>query len=481
MGDIGNLNPNGRTLKYQPTPFGKAMLKHFAFAPGYRNLNHGAYQMIPISTISILLNLFPGSYGTWPTAIRDKATELRNQCEETPCPFIKFTYAELLDENRLAISKFLQVPVTNVVFLPNATTGINTVLRNIVWNPDAKDEILQFNIIYGACGKSTEYIRESTRNLVTVREIQLTYPLEDDELLVLFKAGIAASRSSGHRPRLAIFDTIVSNPGVRLPFEALTAICREEDILSLIDGAHGIGHIDLNLSTMNPDFFVSNFHKWLFVPRGCAVFYVPERNQALMRSTLPTSHGFVPEEGITTQRHMSGRKQGGKSAFELNFEFVGTADNTPNLCVIEAIRWREEVCGGEEKIRTYCQDLARRGGKLVAEILGTRILDNKAGTLTDCNLVNILLPVSIGIEKGEGESDGAENGVKKRVFDWMLNTLIVDYKTFMPVFWFQDAWWVRLSSQVYLDMEDFEWAGRALRDLCDRVQRGEYLEGPERD
>lgn len=355
--------------------------------------------------------------------------------------------------------------MSTVVFIPNATTGVNTVLRNMVWNADGQDEIIQLDVIYGACGKTTSYVCEASNYRVRTREVQFDHPLEDVELISTFKAAIQTSRKEGFRPRIAIFDTISSNPGLRLPFNELTEICRSEGVLSLIDAAHGVGHIELNLSALDPDFFVSNCHKWMFTPRSCAVFYVPQRNQHMLRSTLPTSHGFVP----STSNDSRQPDLIGKSSFELNFEFVGTFDNIPFLTVSEAIRWRREVCGGEQKILSYCNQLAQDGGKRVAQILETRVLDNESHTLTDCCMVNILLPISIPTT-GCSSFLSQPDGTSITLSDWMQQAMIKDYNTFMPVFPFQGCWWVRLSGQIYLDHTDFEWAGWNLKKLCDRVR-----------
>ncbi|KAJ6110917.1 Pyridoxal phosphate-dependent transferase major region subdomain 1 [Penicillium sp. IBT 16267x] len=259
---------------WTPTPFGHEMRQHFSFAPEYRNMNHG-------------------SFGASPRAIRNKANALRDECETTPCRFIKYRFPTLLDESQAAISKFLSVPEYTIVLVPNATTGVNTVLNNITWNDDGKDEIIELDLIYGACAKMASYVCEYNQDKVRTREVGFTYPLEPSEMVTIFQKAISASRGEGYRPRVAIFDAISSNPGLRFPFEALAATCRSEGILSLVDAAHGIGQIDLNLSSWDPYFLVANCHKWLFTPRTCAVFYVPERNQDVIRSTLPTSHGFV--------------------------------------------------------------------------------------------------------------------------------------------------------------------------------------------
>jgi selenocysteine lyase/cysteine desulfurase len=302
--------------------------------------------------------------------------------------------------------------------------------------------------------------------------INLTYPIEDEDLLTLFKDAIKASRASGKRPRLAMFDTVSSLPGVRMPFESLTTICKDEGILSLIDGAHGIGHLALDLPALDPDFFTTNVHKWFFVPRGCALLYVPERNQPLMRSSLPTSHGFVAKTGVSFRNPLPPNNKG---EFVNNFEFVGTIDNTSYLVTPDAIEFREKVCGGEKAIMEYCHKLAKEGGNAVAKILGTRIMDNSTGTLTkDSCLVNVLLPLEISPSKIAGKNC-IDPGNGAIATEWMQEALIENFNTFMPIYFFQGQWWTRLSAQIYLELSDFEWAGAALKAICERAGRGEFL------
>ncbi|KAL1961430.1 hypothetical protein VTO42DRAFT_158 [Malbranchea cinnamomea] len=434
---------DGGATRYERVPFGKEMRKLFSFADDYTPLNHG-------------------SYGATPTAILAKADAFRRESDARPSRFMRYDYPRYLDAARAALAKFLDVPMRTVVLVPNATTGVNTVLRNLTWNPDGKDEIIQLSIIYPACGKTTEYICEYNNDIVRTRQVSLPYPIEDEDLVAAYRSVIHASRAQGRRPRIAIFDTVASLPGVRLPFEKLAAMCREEQILSVIDGAHGIGHVKLDLPNVDPDFFVSNCHKWLFVPRGCAVLYVPERNQHLIRTSVPTTADFVPRSA-NKGSSASTASLGGQSEFERNFSFLGTDDRSAWLTIPEAIRWREEVCGGEENIRTYCRNLAREGSTKVAEILGTHILDNKTHSITDCCMVNVRLPLSAGLDDGTAMT-------REKVVNWIQRTVVEEYDSYLQLFYFQGGYWVRLSGQIYLDLSDFEWIGGVLKKVCERAE-----------
>lgn len=451
-------------------PFGKAMRKEFLFDDDYLNLNHGIAALPSIRPSSEQTNLIiPGSFGTYPKVIQTVLRKYQDAAEARPDEFIRYEYPKLLDESRAAIAKYLHAPVDTITYIPNATTGVNTVLRNLEWHPG--DKIIYFATIYGGCGRTVAYITETTP--ADSVKISYTYPISDSFFVSALRDTVRKERAAGNNPRVCIFDTVSSMPGCRMPFEALTRACKELGVLSLIDGAHGAGHLPLDLAALDPDFFVSNCHKWLLVPRGCAVFYVPFRHQPLIRSTLPTSHGFLPRPrpGIT---YLYPFPPSGKSDYVTNFEFVGTVDTSPYLCVPEALRWREEVCGGEEEIIRYMVELNRKASERVAEMLGTEYMENKEGTLRECNVSNVKLPLKVedvkSLLKEEQKFDG--NAIR----DWLTFRAMKEYGVFIAFIFYNDAWWVRLSAQIYLELADFEWAVGVLEIVCEDVRRGKFLE-----
>jgi selenocysteine lyase/cysteine desulfurase len=396
------------------------------------------------------------------------------RCEAAPDLFIRYDYPSLLDKSRSAIAEVLGVPHDTIVFLPNATTGINTVLRNIIYKEG--DVILYFSpSIYGACERSIEYICETTP--ATSHSIPVTFPSSDAKINEDFIVAIKRLKEQGKTPKLAMFDAIVSMPGVRFPFELLVKTCREHGILSLVDAAHSIGMLcpstDIRLGELDPDFWVSNVHKWMCVPRGCAAFYVPKRNQEIMRSTLPTSHGFVPkgDKGAKLLNPLPAKKGANvKSQFVGMFEFVGTVDNAPYLCVPTAIEYRKNRLGGEVAIATYLKNLAKRAGEIFVEVLGTEVMENEEGTLGRCSFSNVRLPLDSAAIAKEAKVD--ELGVGGLVRDYICERLIKDHKTFMQLMFHEGSWWVRLSSAVYLEEEDFEKGAQVLKQVCEKIASG---------
>jgi len=202
-----------------------------------------------------------GSFGTYPVPVRDELHRIQALAEAAPDRFLRYTYPALLDAARAALAGLLAVPVGEVVMVQNATSGVNVVLRNLVYRPG--DVIIYFDTIYGSCEKTLESIRETTPDL-TLCKVDYELPCSFDVIVDGFRDVVRQVQSEGLTPKVAVFETIVAVPGVRFPFERLTAECTSAGILSCIDGAHGVGQIPLDLGQLQPDFLVSNCHK--FVP-----------------------------------------------------------------------------------------------------------------------------------------------------------------------------------------------------------------------
>jgi selenocysteine lyase/cysteine desulfurase len=135
----------------------------------------------------------------------------------------------------------------------NASTGINIVLRNLDFS--SGDVIVFFATVYNAVEQTLESLAESSP--IQYRKVEYTFPIEHEEIVKRFLNVVKRAKTDGLNVQAAIFDTIVSVPGVRFPFEQLIKVCKEESVLSIIDGAHGIGQIPLNLGELSPDFLVS--------------------------------------------------------------------------------------------------------------------------------------------------------------------------------------------------------------------------------
>lgn len=430
-----------------------------------------------------------------------------DKADSQPDPYIRHHQSDHLTESREAVARLLNAPRDECVFVKNATTGIGTVLYNLAFQPG--EAVVYFAPIYGAVEKTLVSLHEHTS--VQLRKVCFQYPISETELERRFRDVVQQAREvEGLKVRGAVFDLILSNPGARFPFERFTRICRELGIMSIIDGAHGVGQIPLDMQALQPDFLVSNCHKydhslvelrirtlnstnprcrWLYTPRSCAVLYVPKRNQHLLRTTIPTSWGFIPspDSPATGFSVLSdANAPSAQSPFEQLFEFVATSDDSAYACVPAALKFRSEVCGGEDAIMSYSRRLANEAADIVASALGTSVLqepDLKAGEesqMRKCAMTTVRLPIAIaGPDAGNGGGAGAgadaapwitvsQQGAL-RALGRIQRGLMDEYRTFVPVFPHGSWLWTRLSGQVYLERSDFEWLAGALKELCGRV------------
>lgn len=182
---------------------------------------------------------------------------------------------------------------------------------------------------------------------------------------------------------------------------------------------------------------------------------------------MPTSHYFIPEAGGDIGNPLPSSS---KSNFVTQFEFVGAIDGSPYLCIEACFDFIQNICGGFHKYQSYCQESAREGGSIVAHLLGTETMTSGG---TDTFFSNVRLPLDV-VDEITGLRRGVE--IINRISQFISLTLAHDYNTFLAIAFFADSWWVRLSGQIYLEREDFEFSGNALREVVDRVRaRNEFL------
>jgi len=291
-----------------------------------------------------------------------------------------------------------------------------------------------------------------------IQKIELDYPISDEEIVRLTETEL---KHNG-KIRLVLMDAISSLPGVCFPWERICDLCREYNVFSLVDGAHAVTQIPVNISQSRPDFFVSNLHKWSYVPRGCAVLYARREFQQQLHS-IPIGHGYLSTTQDSVLSPLSTYSEG---QWVAEHEWTGTIDWSSYLSSIAAFHFIQD-CGGADRIREYCHSLAVEGGRLAADILGTKVLEMDGVEYT-ANMVNVKLPLQAPDEKLDKEG----------------NLLITQREALLDALFAQDCiplpftmtragkteWWCRLSAQIYLDLDDFRKGALALKEVCKELQ-----------
>ena len=291
------------TRRARPAP--SRFRRYWQLAPGSVFLNHG-------------------SFGACPRAILELQTELRRQMEAEPVQFLWRRYEEHLEPARKTIANFVGAHARDLVFLTNATAGVNAVLRSIKLRRG--DELLTTNLDYNACHNVlVETAKLAGAKVVTA---QIPFPLSNEDQIC--EAVLAAVTT---RTRLVLLDHVTSNTALVLPVARLVRELNRLGVDTLIDGAHAPGMVPLSLQKLNPAYYTANLHKWVCAPKGAAFLWVrPDLQSALLPAVI--SHGQ------NTHRP-------GYSEFQDRFDWAGTFDPTAWLCAAEAVRWMGQRLPGD--------------------------------------------------------------------------------------------------------------------------------------
>ena len=382
--------------------FGRDMLAHFPLEPGGVYLNHG-------------------TVGVTPLAVMRARAAILDEIERHPS---RFMIRELMNLGMSAppeaprlraaadrVAAFLGASGEDLVFVDNASSGVNAVLRSIDFEPG--DEILIPDHAYGGVARAAAFV--ARQGGATVNPVAFPFPAEDAATYV-----DAVARAITPRTRLAILDHVSSETALVMPLAAMAAACVARGVPVLVDGAHAPGAIDVNIESLGVDWYAANLHKWCFAPRSCGVLWAaPERRAGL--------HPGVISWGITNDDWLQ------------EFDWTGTRDPSSWLAAPAGLDFMRDVLG-VSAMRAHNHRLAWQSARRLAGRWGHRWTTPEA--MVGC-MVSVPLPERLG---------PADVATARRLRD----ALLFEHGIEVPVIARGGALWARLSMQVYNDESDID-------------------------
>ncbi len=371
-----------------------------------------------------------GSFGACPHPVLEAQAFFRTQMEREPVRFFVRELDLLLEVTRKTLGQFVGANPDDLAFVPNATAGVNTVLRALALEPG--DDLLTTNHAYNACRNALEFVAARSGARVVVAPIP--FPIESPDAVV----DVLLERTTP-RTRLVLVDHVTSPTGMVLPVETIVKEFAKRGIDTLVDGAHAPGMIPLDLKTLGAAYYTGNCHKWMCAPKGAAFLHVRADKQSLVRP-LSISHGANnPRED--------------QSRFRLEFDWTGTADPTPFLAIPETLRFMSSLLpDGMVGLANHNRNMALAARRMLCETLACA---PPAPESMIGSLAAVVLP--------DAEGTAPEPPL---FIDPLQNYLFLRHGIEVPIVPFPK--WpkrlVRISAQIYNDPEDYRRLGAVLAD-----------------
>jgi len=302
--------------------------RHWILDDGIRFLNHG-------------------SFGACPLPVLEAQRQIQTQMERDPVRFFLRDAPPRLAETRKALGQYLGCAPDDLALVPNATTGVNSVLRSFPLSRG--DDLLITNHEYNACRNVAEYVARQNGCQVVIAH--LPFPLDDSSQITE-----SVLRALTPRTRLAMVDHVTSSSGLVLPIAQIGSALKERGVPLLVDGAHAPGMVPFELEDLNVAYYTGNCHKWLCAPKGAGFLWVRRDLQESVRPAI-ISHGA---NAPTTHR----------SRFRNEFDWTGTRDPSAYLAVPEAIRFMGELLpGGWQALMEHNRALALKAREILTNAL----------------------------------------------------------------------------------------------------------------
>ncbi len=288
-----------------------------------------------------------GSFGATPRPVFDVYQQWQRRLERQPVHFLVNELSQHLLAARTVLGTTVNAHPDDLVFIPNATFGLNVVARSLALGPG--DEVLASNHEYGACDNVWTFL--SQKHGFCYKRQPIPLPLTSQETIIeQFWQGVTP------QTKVLFISHITSPTAIRFPVETICARAREAGILTIIDGAHALGQIPLDLTALQADFYVSNAHKWLCSPKGSAFLYTHRDKQALIEP-LVVGWGWGAERTVTFG-----------SDYLDYLQWLGTNDLSAYLSVPAAIQFQQEH--EWTAVRHSCHQLLRTAVRRICDLTG---------------------------------------------------------------------------------------------------------------
>lgn len=373
-----------------------------------------------------------GSFGACPRAVVAHQRALQDELEREPVLFLARKLEARVDEARERTARLLGARPEDLVFVRNATEGVNAVLRSL--DLRAGDELLTTDHAYNACKNALHYVADRAGAKVVVASVP--FPIDSNETVV---ASITSAVTD--RTKLALIDHVTSPTGIVLPVPEIVRALRDRGVETLVDGAHAPGMLELDLDAIGAAYYTGNAHKWLCAPKGAAILHCRRDLQSALRPVV-ISHG-------------ANDPRAHRSRFWLEFDWCGTFDPTAVLTIPFAIDWMEKlVPGGLREVRTHNHLLAVEARRILCDRLGVAppAPEEMLGSLA-----TVCLPPAL--------DTGAKAGALP--FDPLQEALFDRFAIEVPVFRFgaDQRRCVRVAAQWYNHRAQYERLADALATL----------------
>ena len=373
-----------------------------------------------------------GSFGATPKVILAAQRALHDELERNPVDFFQRKLTSLLDASREAMADFVNADPAGIAFVQNSTTGINTVIHAHKFRPT--DQLLVTNHEYNACHNALQHI--ARRDGAKVVVVDLPFPFKHKQQLV-----DAIMEKVTPMTRLALIDHVTGPTGVILPIEELIPQLHARGVETVIDGAHALGMLPIDLTKLDPTYYVGNCHKWMCGPKTSALLFVSKSRREKVRP-LTISHGANASLDL-------------RSRFHLEFDWMGTTDPTAQLVIPQVLDFfREHVPGGWAGLRAHNHALVLEGRNLLCHAF-----HSKHSAPDECigSMATIALPG--GPSKRKKDTIHGQHELQVH--------LKTDYNIEVPIVSWggDDKRWVRISAQLYNTTADYEKLVEALKTL----------------